>query len=103
MSSTTARFEKMVESWRSEVARRRKVTGVDPIADAIDYCAAQLEVEVKEAKAEDQYLSVAEYAALTGKTTATVRKWCRLGRIHAEKTVDGDYRIPKNPRQARAS
>lgn len=95
MSAVTRRFRQIVANWRHEVGRRRKVSGIDPIADAIDYCAAELLEAVKEAEHEEAPLTVAEYAALTGKTPATVRKWIRLGRLRAEKAPDGEYQIER--------
>ena len=35
------------------------------------------------------YYSTDEAAALLGKAEFTVREWCRLGRIHAEKRMSG--------------
>lgn len=39
--------------------------------------------------------TVTEFAAETGKCAYTVREWCRLGRVHAEKTDDDEWRIPR--------
>jgi hypothetical protein len=36
-----------------------------------------------------EYYSVAEIAGLLGKAAFTVREWCRLGRVHAEKRRTG--------------
>lgn len=35
------------------------------------------------------YYTTAEAAQLLGKRTYTVREWCRLGRVHAEKAASG--------------
>lgn len=81
-------------NWQDEVKRRRKVSGVDPIADALDYCAAEVLQAVSDAERQGEYLSVTEYAALHQRTATTVRRWCRQGRLGAEQLADGDYRIP---------
>lgn len=39
-------------------------------------------------KTKDWY-STAEVAAILGKKPYTVREWCRLGRVHASKTMSG--------------
>ena len=36
-----------------------------------------------------EYYSVAEFASLVGRNEYTVREWCRLERIHAEKCDSG--------------
>jgi hypothetical protein len=45
--------------------------------------------------AERENYTVTELAAETGKCAYTVREWCRLGRVHAEKTDDDEWRIPR--------
>lgn len=94
MSPNLEPVRKIASGWKSEVARRRKVSGTDPIADALDYCAAEVLDAVREAEAADQWLSVTDYAAKHGKRASTVRRWCRRGLLGAEQLADGDYRIP---------
>lgn len=36
-----------------------------------------------------EWYSTAEVAAILGKAEFTVREWCRLGRVHAEKKKSG--------------
>ncbi len=86
-------IKQTAQSWREEVARRRKVSAVDPVADALDYCAAEILELVSAAEKEGVTLTVAEYARRVRKDPATVRRWCRSGQVEAEQTVDGDYRI----------
>jgi hypothetical protein len=43
---------------------------------------------VERQKVKEWYL-VEEFAQLTGRADFTIRKWCRLGRIHAEKKDSG--------------
>lgn len=49
---------------------------------------AALNTLVHEKTVKDWY-STAEIAELLGKAEFTVREWCRLGRIHAEKRQSG--------------
>lgn len=91
---------RVVAGWRTEVERRRKVSGLDPVADALDFCAAEILAAVKEAEQSDRWCSVAEYAVRVHKSEATVRKWIRRGDLRAERTAGGDYRIFTGPKAA---
>lgn len=42
-----------------------------------------------EQRAIKEWYSTAEVATLLGKAEFTVREWCRLGRVHAEKKKSG--------------
>ncbi|MBN9519246.1 hypothetical protein J0H58_12110 [bacterium] len=42
-----------------------------------------------EQRAVKEWYSTAEVATLLGKAEFTVREWCRLGRVHAEKKKAG--------------
>jgi transposase len=54
----------------------------------LDRIEAQLAELVRQRTAKDYY-STEEAAALLGKAEFTVREWCRLGRIQAEKKGSG--------------
>jgi hypothetical protein len=41
-----------------------------------------------------EWYSAPEFAQLLGKAEFTVREWCRLGRIHAEKRLSGRGAFP---------
>ncbi|HEV3436527.1 MAG TPA: hypothetical protein VG122_04155 [Gemmata sp.] len=41
-----------------------------------------------------EFYSVEEFAQLLGKAVFTVREWCRLGRIRAEKRLSGRGAFP---------
>lgn len=42
-----------------------------------------------ESKTAKEWYSTAEVARILGKADFTVREWCRLGRVHAEKRAGG--------------
>jgi predicted site-specific integrase-resolvase len=42
-----------------------------------------------ERQSDKRWYSTGEFAQLVGKAEFTVRQWCRLGRIHAEKKDSG--------------
>lgn len=100
IDSVGVAVRRVVAGWRTEVDRRRKVTGVDPVADALDFCGAEILAAVKEAEQADRWCSVAEYAGRVRKSEATVRKWIRSGQLRAERTAGGEYRIFTGPRAA---
>jgi DNA-directed RNA polymerase specialized sigma24 family protein len=41
-----------------------------------------------------EWYSVEEFAQILGKAEFTVREWCRLGRVHAEKRLSGRGAFP---------
>lgn len=84
----------VVTSWRQEVARRREVTPVDPVADTIDYQARELAVVLKQLRHDFRTLTPEQYARLVGKSASTVRRWCARGILPCERDGAGDYVIP---------
>ena len=54
----------------------------------LDRIEAALELLVKQRTVKDFY-ATAEVASILGRAEFTVREWCRLGRIHAEKRQTG--------------
>ena len=61
---------------------------VPEILHRLDSIEAALSALVGRGEAREYY-SVAEIASLLGKATFTVREWCRLGRVNAEKRRTG--------------
>lgn len=82
-------LERVTKKWRAEARRHRAITPVNPIADTIDYCAAELEGALQDAARADAYLTVDEYATQYRASPQTVRTWCRAGKIPAERTPSG--------------
>jgi hypothetical protein len=75
------------------------MTGNDPIANRTTELSLALEkrlermesmlVVLVERQTVKEWYSVEEAARLLGKAEFTVREWCRLGRLHAEKKDSG--------------
>jgi hypothetical protein len=49
----------------------------------------RIERLIVEQKSVKEWYATEEFARLVGKAEFTVREWCRLGRIHAEKRQSG--------------
>ena len=60
----------------------------DDILTRLDKIEALLAALVEQRTVKDWY-STAEVAGILGKAEFTVREWCRLGRVHAEKKKSG--------------
>jgi hypothetical protein len=63
------------------------------IAERLEHIEALLVLLVEREMAKDWY-STSEIAQLSGKAEFTVREWCRLGRIRAEKRISGRGAFP---------
>ncbi len=61
---------------------------MDEIVERLDRMEAALNLLVQQRTIKDWY-ATEEVAQLVGKSEFTVREWCRLGRIHAEKKGSG--------------
>lgn len=83
----------LVASWQADAAARRRRTPNDPVADALDACAAELQERFAEAALEP--LSPEEWGAIHGGVTPqTVTTWIRSGELEAYKDNRGRWRIP---------
>jgi hypothetical protein len=58
------------------------------VEERLDNIEAMLVVLVERQKVKDHY-EIEEFAVLVGKSNFTVREWCRLGRIRADKKLSG--------------
>jgi hypothetical protein len=83
---------RLVDAWRADAERRRQISAGDAAADVLTYCAEQLDAALRTQDNDDEELSVADFAALHGKSVSTVRRWCQLGHITARQ-VGREYVI----------
>jgi len=65
----------------------------EEILERLDRVEAMLGVLIERQTIKDYY-DVDEFARLVAKAPFTVREWCRLGRIHAEKRNSGRGAYP---------
>jgi MerR family regulatory protein len=82
----------VVNGWKEEAERRRRISKVDPAADVLEYCAGELTTQLDQATSAKAYDTVEEFARDVGVTPQTVRTWCRRKLIAAVPTPNG-YRI----------
>jgi hypothetical protein len=64
------------------------VTRLAGLEERLARMEADLKLLIKQHNTKDWY-TPAEAAAILGKTELTVREWCRLGRVHAQKRACG--------------
>lgn len=64
------------------------VDGLREVIDRLDRVEAALHLLVERQTVKDWY-TTDEVAAILGKAEFTVREWCRLGRVNAEKRYSG--------------
>lgn len=79
-------------SWQEEVERRRRISKHDPVAEALESCAAELIDRLREVDAPGAMRTVEQYAQAKGVTPQCVRRWIGRGMLEATKTPHG-YRI----------
>jgi hypothetical protein len=80
---------------RAQAAARRRVSTLDPVSDAIDYCVAVISEELATLERGELRVTVDEYARVHGVTQQTVRTWCRKSLLAAVATPKG-WMIPKD-------
>jgi len=82
--------------WRRDAAARRQYSGVDPVADTLEACAAQIEADVARVDRETAYLTVEEYAAHACVSVSTIRRLCARGELQGVvKSAADEWRIPR--------
>ncbi len=88
------RVGELAREWREKADSRRAISKIDPVADALDYCASKLIARARATEIATTQLTVDQFARLPqiGVTPQTVRNWIRAGRLAAIDTVRG-YRI----------
>lgn len=87
--------------WKREAEKRREISGTDPVADTLEYCAGELAARLRDAS-EERYETVEVRAKREGVTPQTVRTWIRTNQLAAEEGPKG-YRIPRDAQRVRQS
>lgn len=82
------------DGWEREASDRRRISPVDPVADTLAFCAADLRERAKQAEAARTTLTTSEFARLNDVSSGSVRKWIARGELQAERGIDNDWRIP---------
>jgi hypothetical protein len=86
-------------TWRTEAAERRRISALDPVADTLEYCAAELQLRAREIEHATEEITPEQYARANDVTVQTVRTWIRQGQLKARETPKG-YRIAKDAKRA---
>lgn len=90
-----ADLRQQATTWREEVARRRGRSAVDPVADAMESCAADLEARVELLARHTERVTPEQYGELHGVRPQSVRRWIRAGELEATRTGNG-WEIPRD-------
>jgi excisionase family DNA binding protein len=98
-----AQLRGVAEGWSREAARRRQISAVDPVADALSHCASELGEQLRQLDTDTAYLSVEDYARTQRVTPQTVRNWIRHGDLEAIRTERGVYRIRRDQRRRKSA
>jgi hypothetical protein len=93
-----------LRQWKREASERRKIAKNDPIAETLDYCAADLEQRLRMAEATEQWITVEAFAAQpdVGVSPQTVRAWIRAGELAAVRGRNG-YHIRRGEKRVTVS
>lgn len=74
-------MERAAESYANEAERRRALSRHDPVADTLDWVAADLRVRAKTLGDPTARWTVEQYAAEHGVSPQTVRNWIHAGEL----------------------
>lgn len=85
MSDTLTQVAALAKDWKRASLDRTRIVPNDPAALTLDYCAAELERTIEEARTAARYLTPEEYAAQKRVRPQTVRKWIARGWLPAER------------------
>jgi excisionase family DNA binding protein len=95
------RTREAAQRWREEANDRRAVSTTDPVADALHFCARELEDHVEAIRASYDFLTTQDYAALMNVHENTVREWITQGKLEAYRGGEkkrGRWLIPRTAR-----
>ena len=86
-------MERAAASYRKDAESRRRLSRHDPVADTLDYIAADLEERANRLADPTSTRTVEEYAAEHGKSPQTIRNWINAGELEATDGPKG-FQIP---------
>lgn len=90
----------LVAAWQRDSHVRRQRAPHDPVADALDSCAAEL--QEKFAAESLSPLTPEEWGALNGGVSPqSVTSWIRSGELEAYRDERGHWRIPRHAQRVR--
>lgn len=88
-------------TWREEVERRRAISKADPVADTLEYCAGEVEQQLRTIERAAPSMTVDQYARAHNVTAQTVRGWCRSEQIPGARQTPKGWLIPADAKHAR--
>lgn len=92
-------MRQLAATWQQDVEQRRRVSSIDPVADATAFRASELLSELERVDEATRLLTVEQYARERGLIASTVRRWCLRGELEAERNDKGDWEIPRVARR----
>lgn len=102
LATPIAAAKGLATAWRGEAEQRRRISRHDPVAETLDYCAAELLEQMRQLDAPGAAATVEQYAADHGVTPQTCRNWIHRGELDAVRTPHG-WRIPRTARRTQRS
>jgi hypothetical protein len=86
-------MERAAETYRQDAASRRRLSKHDPVADTLDYIAADLEERAGRLADPTSLRSVEDYAAEHNVAPQTIRNWIHAGELESVSNAKG-FQIP---------
>jgi predicted transcriptional regulator len=89
MDTAIAVARNAASRWRKEATQRLRISQHDPVSETLQYCAAEIEEEMRALDAPGAMRTVEQYAKDHAVTPQTVRNWIRRGQLKADRTPHG--------------
>jgi hypothetical protein len=86
-------MERAAETYRQDASSRRRLSKHDPVADTLEYIAADLEERASRLADPTALRSVEEYAAEHNVAPQTVRNWIHAGELESVSDAKG-FKVP---------
>jgi hypothetical protein len=90
-----------VKDLRKDVAKRRRISATDQVADGIEYAAGEIDSIIVQLETDLEYVTPDVYAEMHGVTPQSVRTWIRIGQLEAIGDADTGYRIRRTAQRRR--